>query len=159
MKGPTGGRDFSHSKYAKMTGPADGVEQAYCRVEQTRWRIELIRWRSELTHCRIELTSWRSLSRRIELTRWPSWADSLQNWTRSIKNNLNKFAAELSKRTEFDEQRHRVELDVSKTIEYDITRKIWVRRYMESLSSTLHGKWNSSDVWPRHVSLARKHVN
>ena len=91
MKGPTDGRDFSHSKYAKMTGPADGVQQACCRVEQTRWR---------------------------------SWTDSLQNWTRSIENKFNKLAAELSRRTEFDEQRHRVELDVSRTIEYDVTRKI-----------------------------------
>ena len=33
MKGPTDGRDFSHSKYAKMTGHADGVEQAHCIIE------------------------------------------------------------------------------------------------------------------------------
>ena len=46
MKKPTDGRDFSHSKYAKMTGPADGAEQACCRVEQTLCRIELTRWRS-----------------------------------------------------------------------------------------------------------------
>ena len=38
MKGPTDGRDFSHSKFAKMTDPADGAEQAR-RVEQTHCRV------------------------------------------------------------------------------------------------------------------------
>ena len=36
MKGPMDRTDFSHSKYAKMTGLADGVEQARCRIELTR---------------------------------------------------------------------------------------------------------------------------
>ena len=50
-----------------------------------------------------------------ERTHWWSWAGSLQSWADSLQNWADSLR-ELSKRTEFDEQRRRVELDVSRII-------------------------------------------
>ena len=124
LKGPTDGRDISHCKYAKMTEHADGVELARCRVEQTCYQIELTHWQSWAD----SLQNWAD-----SLTEWSWLADGVEQKNLKYQKQLNKLTAELRRRTEFDEQRRRVELYISRTIEYDVTRKIWIRHYMENV--------------------------
>ena len=90
-------------------------------TEHAKWKYpltELSRLAAELSRLAAELSS---LADGVELTRWRSWAEEL-SWLAAELNSkyqeqLNKLAAELSRRTKFNEQRRRVELDVSRTIE------------------------------------------